>query len=71
MACLSNTATLTAGDIPAAQVGIEFARVSPNPARGEAAIQFTLPAPTHVRIEVFDLVGRRVAKVLDGFQPAG
>lgn len=51
-----------------------FARLrcaAPNPAGGEVAIRFTLARPSAVRLEVFDVAGRRVAVVLDGWRPSG
>jgi hypothetical protein len=37
----------------------------PNPARGEVIFTFTLPRADKVRIEVYDVAGRRVARVGD------
>jgi hypothetical protein len=34
----------------------------PNPARGEAELRFTLPAPGPAMLEVFDVTGRRIAR---------
>src|SRR5690606_12613201 len=45
--------------------------VYPNPATGRATLAFTLPAPGPVRVEVFDVVGRRVAVLAEGFRAAG
>ncbi len=43
----------------------------PNPSRRSASFELTLPQPAHVRVEVFDLSGRRVAVFLDGRRDAG
>jgi hypothetical protein len=43
----------------------------PNPFRGTTEIDFSLPIESRVRIEVFDLLGRRVAVVADTNHPAG
>jgi hypothetical protein len=43
----------------------------PNPARGTTVIPFDLPVPASVRLDVFDLLGRRVATVAEGGYPAG
>jgi hypothetical protein len=43
----------------------------PNPARERATIGYALPAETDLTIELYDLLGRRVAKLVDGRQPAG
>jgi hypothetical protein len=42
-----------------------------NPARGTARLALTLPADGAARVEVFDVGGRRVASLLDGWQAAG
>ena len=43
----------------------------PNPMRGESRIEFTLAAPSPVRLEVLDLTGRRVRIVAAGWLGAG
>lgn len=43
----------------------------PNPSTQAARIRFDLPRDTHVRLEVFDLQGRQVARLADGTFPAG
>ena len=43
----------------------------PNPFRASTAIRFALPAASHVRLEVFDALGRRVATLVDGPLEAG
>ena len=44
---------------------------APNPIVREASLEFTLPSGGHVRLEVLDLAGRRVATILDGSELAG
>ena len=44
---------------------------SPNPFRGSAEIRFAVPGREAVTIDVFDVLGRRVARLLDGTVPAG
>lgn len=43
----------------------------PNPFRGATTLHYTLPSASDVTIEVFDMLGRRVAMLVDGPQKAG
>ncbi len=43
----------------------------PNPFAEATTLRYALPKAGPVRLEVFDLLGRRVAVVVDGVQPAG
>ena len=43
----------------------------PNPFAGTTTIRFDLPQAEHVRLEIFDLAGRRVATLASGSFPAG
>jgi Tol biopolymer transport system component len=43
----------------------------PNPASSSTRIRFDLPRAANVRLEIFDLQGRRVAQLVSGFLPAG
>jgi hypothetical protein len=43
----------------------------PNPFRGRTMVQFELPHPGPVRLEVFDVSGRRVRALATGPHPAG
>ena len=44
---------------------------SPNPVRRQATLRFETPTPTDVEIGVYDLLGRRVATLVDGRLNAG
>jgi hypothetical protein len=44
---------------------------SPNPSSGAQRVHFRMPHDGHVRLEVFDLAGRRVATLVDGARTAG
>ncbi len=43
----------------------------PNPFRDKTTLRFTLSAPEHVTLEVFDLLGRRITTLVDAFTPTG
>jgi hypothetical protein len=48
---------------------LELLPAAPNPFSERTTIRFLLPAPGRVRLEVLDILGRRVMTLLDG--PAG
>ncbi len=54
-------------------VPVEYALLQnyPNPFNGATEIRFELPLATHVKLEVFDLLGNRVATLLDETREAG
>jgi hypothetical protein len=43
----------------------------PNPFRGQTLIRYELPQPGFVRMEVFNTLGQRVARLVEQNQPAG
>jgi hypothetical protein len=45
--------------------------VAPNPARADAQLRFVLPVAGPVRVRVFDVAGREVARPIDGVLTAG
>jgi hypothetical protein len=45
--------------------------VAPNPVSTSARLRYELPEATTVRLQVFDLLGRRVATLASGEKPAG
>ncbi|MEM1042581.1 MAG: LamG-like jellyroll fold domain-containing protein [Bacteroidota bacterium] len=54
--------------LPAA---LTLAPARPNPFRGQAEIDFALPATGAVSLQVFDMMGRRVATLAEGVREAG
>ena len=50
---------------------IAFALPRPNPFRSEVKLDFALPAQSKVTIEVFDVLGRRIRRLVDEVLPAG
>ncbi len=56
----------TAAGADRAPSGVLFEAPFPSPTRGEVQFSFTLPAPGPARLDVFDLLGRRVATPFDG-----
>src|SRR5262245_34719689 len=50
---------------------LELSAPSPDPVRGKARFAFALPSAGPVRLELFDLSGRRVATLAEGTLPAG
>jgi hypothetical protein len=47
------------------------ASVQTNPGHGSARIQFALPRSGQVRLVVYDVMGHQVARLIDGWRPAG
>ena len=43
----------------------------PNPFNPTTTIEYELPEPTHVRIDIYDLLGRHVRTIVDSKQIAG
>jgi hypothetical protein len=43
----------------------------PNPFNGRTVIEYQLPAPSHVSLALFDLLGRKVLTLVEGVQEVG
>lgn len=73
-AAVGTVATLAG---PAWTVGVEqqepaaFIALGPNPTSRGAALRLSLPAPADVRLDLFDLTGRRLRALDGGIRPAG
>ncbi len=63
----ANAAAERADEVPQQMI----VRVQPNPFSGQTVIRYALAEQAHVRVEVFDMMGRRVALVVDEAQVAG
>jgi choice-of-anchor B domain-containing protein len=48
------------------KVGLELSAPAPNPFRDSATLSFRIPSAGRVTLEVFDVAGRRVARLLEG-----
>jgi len=44
---------------------------NPNPFNAQTTISYSLPTPTDVKIEIYDLLGRKIETIATGVQPAG
>ncbi len=66
---LSNPVAEEPGTTPG--TGFALGASFPNPATGEATIPFSLDEAAHVRLAVYDVLGREVAVLVDGHRPAG
>lgn len=56
------------GELP---TEVALAQNYPNPFNATTTITYTLPEPTDVRLEVFDLLGRHVTTLVEGSVSAG
>ncbi len=65
------TGVVVAGDAPALPERLVLHAPVPNPTAGTADVRFDLPRAGDVRVEVFDVMGRRVAVLASGDHPAG
>lgn len=59
------------GEEPAAGLAILDGRVWPNPFGDRVSVEFRLPRPGRVRVEIYDIAGRRVRLLEDAPRAAG
>jgi hypothetical protein len=65
------TMTEVAGEAGEPAMGLSLFPSAPNPFRDRAAIRFRLPSRSHVKLAVYDVAGREVARLVDDEQAAG
>jgi hypothetical protein len=63
--------TTAVPDEPELPVAFALDQSAPNPAPGVCRIRYALPAPSRVRLTLFDVTGREVARIEDGERGAG
>lgn len=68
---IASAAHPVANDLDPAVSGLSVGALAPNPARGRAALAFTLDRPQAVRIAAYDVLGREVAVLADETLAAG
>jgi hypothetical protein len=61
----------TASEAESPEQRLQLGANYPNPFSNETTISFTLAAPGHVTLEVFDMLGRRVTTLVDLVATAG
>ena len=71
IAILSNEQTILSRDTPEAPAPFTISGNYPNPFFPNTEIQFELDRTAHVRLDVFDVTGRRVGTLVDGLINAG
>ena len=59
-------------DLPSALPDrFEMAQNYPNPFNAETAIEYALPSDSHVRIDIYNLLGQNIETLVDDTRPAG
>ena len=65
--CNQATPTAVSGSTPSLKLGYSV----PNPMGGESRVEFTLESAQNIRLDVFDVAGRRVRQIESGFRTSG
>jgi len=68
---LDLTTVPASAPVAALPARFELSSPWPNPARGAVRLSLELPQPTHAEVAIYDVVGRRVATLLEGAMDAG
>lgn len=68
---LYEQARLTANEPEAPGAAALAVEVAPNPTRGYATVRFALGGPAHVRVTVYDVLGRNALRLFEGTLGAG
>lgn len=70
-----NRDEITSGEPPLTETSrpseVELHNAYPNPFNPVTEIQYTLPEAEHIRLEVYDMTGRKISLLADGHQQAG
>jgi Tol biopolymer transport system component len=67
----STSTSVAPRDVPARPMGLRLERNAPNPFAARTTIRYALPHDSLVRLAVYDVRGRKVARLVDAVQPAG
>ena len=59
------------GSLPSVPLRFALRQNQPNPFNASTTIRFDLPTATMVRVEVFDVQGRRIRTLANHYYPAG
>jgi hypothetical protein len=68
---VNNQVTQLVGVTPPGQRDLSLAQSFPNPARAGAAIAFELPRAGEAHLALFDVAGRELRRLAEGWHPAG
>ena len=67
----SNSSIITINELPSTPIGFVLEQNHPNPFDNSTIIRYELPVSSHVKLEVFNLLGEKIATLVDGIETAG
>jgi len=70
-ACIRKTESMGCNEIIQPLPGLRLAQNYPNPFNPGTVIEYHLPEPSHVLLEVFDIQGRKVTELVNSYQNTG